>query len=132
MGPMRGDITSLEPGGGGRLVLLALADRLDEEAARADALRRGDTNAARGRAAQVAAARGTAYAAAHIVRALREDNADAVRASGRAARWGEVLDRLDEAAAIDPMIAGDRHLTQAGYAMLLASNGLRDIAEGVR
>ncbi len=131
MGSARQDLLSLAPGGRGRAAILILADTLDAEAARGDQLLRG-VDTGRSRAVQVAAARGVAHAAAHLVRGIREDNADAVRASGRAAGWGEVLDWLDRVAALDPVVTGDRHLTEAGYAMLMASNGLRQIVEGAR
>lgn len=81
-----------------------------------------DSNAVR-----LAAARGTALAAALLLRGLREDGAESIRVSGRAARWAEAIDALDTVARLDPLVVSDSHLVEAGYSLLLASRALRDI-----
>lgn len=77
---------------------------------------------------QVARARGTAYAAALVLRGLRDDHALAVRASGKAARWGEALDSLEAAAGLDPLVSRRSDLVTLGYLLLLAGNAMQDIA----
>ena len=108
-----------------RAVLQALLDRLEAEASRGNRLLR---NPSEGSArVQLSSARGTAFAATMLLRAVREDNADAVRMSGRAARWGEALDALDSAATLDPLFVGKDDLVTVGYSLLLAGNAIRDI-----
>jgi hypothetical protein len=109
----------------GRLALAALMEAVEAEAARGDAVIRGtaDTPAAR----QLAEARGTAFAAALLMRAIRDDNAAAIRLSGKAARWGEAIDALDAAAGLDPMFVRQDDLVRAGYSLLLAGNAMRSI-----
>jgi len=81
-------------------VLSALLDAVVAEAERGDRLIR---NPAEGSAAvQIARSRGTAYAATLLLRGLREDNADTIRLSGRAARWTEAQDALDRTATRNP------------------------------
>lgn len=109
-------------------VLRALLAQIEAETARGDALIREP------RAAQVpvqiARARGTAYAAAIVLRGLSEDSADAIRASGRAAKWGEARDALDSVARLDPIVPRGEHLLRAGYSLLMAGNAIRAILEG--
>ncbi len=108
-----------------REALGALLDRIEAEAERGDLVIKaqgGERPAVR-----LAAARGTAHAAAMLLRGIREDNALAVRQSGRAARWGAALDALDTAAALDPLLSGRDDLIVMGYQLLIASQALRDI-----
>jgi hypothetical protein len=76
---------------------------------------------------RLAGARGTALAATMLLRGVREDGAESIRVSGRAARWAEAIDALDSVARLDPLIVRDSHLVEAGYSLLLASRALRDI-----
>lgn len=109
-------------------VLRALLAEIEAETARGDALIREP------RAAQVpvqiARARGTAYAAAIVLRGLSEDSAAAIRTSGRAAKWGEARDALDSVARLDPIVPRGEHLLRAGYSLLMAGNAIRAILEG--
>lgn len=109
-------------------VLAALLEGVEAEAERGDRLIR---NPAGGSAAvQIARARGTAYATTLLLRGLREDNADTIRLSGRAARWTEAQDALDRAATRDPLFAGESDLVASGYDLLVAANAIRAIAGG--
>lgn len=105
--------------------LAALADALEAEAARGDLLirGRGDENPA----VHMAAARGTAHAAAMLLRGLRDDDAVAVRGSGRAARWSTAIDALDALAGQSPVIVREADLVRAGYHLLMAGAALREI-----
>ena len=109
-------------------VLRALLAEIQAEAARGDELIRNPRAAAV--PVQIARARGTAYAAAMVLRGLSEDNASDIRTSGRAARWGEARDALDSVARLDPLVPRDEHLVRAGYSLLMAGNALRAILEG--
>ncbi|QMW24395.1 hypothetical protein [Sandaracinobacteroides saxicola] len=102
-----------------------LAALVEAEAARGDALIRGGGGSI---SAQLAGARGTAFAAAMLLRGLRDDNALLIRGSGRAARWNLALDALDEAAALDPLFPGRADLVQSGYQLLQAARALREAA----
>lgn len=113
-----------------RTALQALQLAIDSEVARGDALVKNPRAASV--PVQIARARGTAYAAALLLRGLNEDSAAAVRDSGRAARWGEAIDALDSVAGLDPLLPSDEHLVRAGYALMIASNALRAIQEGER
>lgn len=112
-----------------RAQLRALLDRVEAEAARGDAILR-DGSAGRNAAIQLSAARGTAFAAAMLMRGIRDDNSAAIRLSGRSVRWGEALDALDAAATINPLFVGKAELVQSGYSLLLAASAMRDILEG--
>jgi len=117
---------SLQPAS--RAALLALLVRVEAEAARGNRiLRRVEEGSA---SVQISSARGTAFAATMMLRAIRDDNAAAVRLSGRAARWGEALDALDAAAGLDPLFVGRDDLVKSGYSLLLAGNAMRDILGG--
>lgn len=109
-------------------VLRALLADLEAEAARGDELIRHPRAASL--PVQISRARGTAYAATMVLRGLSEDNAAAIRASGRAARWGEARDALDSVARLDPLVPRDEHLVRAGYSLLMAGNAIRAILEG--
>ena len=109
-------------------VLRALKADIGAEIARGDQLVRNPRSTAL--PVQIARARGTAYASAIVLRGLSEDNADAIRASGRAARWGEALDALDSVARLDPLVPRGEHLVRAGYSLLMAENAIRAILEG--
>lgn len=111
----------------GRAALAALADSLEAQVMRGDLAISG--SGTRSVATEFAAARGTAYAAAMLMRGLRDDHATAIRLSGRAARWGEALDQLDATAASSPLITGESHLVRAGYHLLMASTAIRHILE---
>lgn len=117
-----------ELGDGSRAVLQALQRQLSAEAEEGDRILRGLEK--RSPAIQLARARGTAYAAAMVLRGVQEDNADAVRASGQAIRWGEARDALDQAAAYDPLFASGRELRTIGYSLLIANNAIRVILSG--
>lgn len=117
---------SLQPAS--RAALHALLRRLETEASDGNALLRNDR--AGNRSVQLSSARGTAFAAAMLMRGIRDDNAGAVRLSGRAARWGEALDALDAAAGMNPVFVGNADLVQSGYHLLLAGNAVRDILGG--
>ncbi len=109
-------------------MLSAILAEIEAEAARTDALIR--TPRATRLPVQIAHARGTAYAATMLLRGLSEDNAGAIRASGRAARWGEARDALDSVARLDPLVPREEHLVRAGYSLLVAGNAIRAILEG--
>ncbi len=109
-------------------VLGALLEAIEAEAERGDRLIRDPGAGSAG--VQLARARGTAYAATLLLRGLREDEAAAIRLSGRAGRWSEVQDALDRAAKMDPVFAGESDLVGSGYALLVAANGLRAILAG--
>jgi hypothetical protein len=109
-------------------VLGALLEAIEAEAERGDRLIRDPASGSAG--VQLARARGTAYAATLLLRGLREDEAAAIRLSGRAGRWSEVQDALDRAAKMDPVFAGESDLVGSGYALLVAANGLRAILAG--
>jgi hypothetical protein len=112
----------------GAAVLGALLESVETEAERGDRLiRDGSSGSA---AVQLARARGTAYAATLLLRGLREDEAGAIRLSGRAGRWSEAQDALDRAAMIDPLFVGEDDLVASGYALLVAANSLRAILAG--
>jgi hypothetical protein len=114
--------------GHGAAVLAALLESIEAEAERGDRLIRdpsGDSASV-----QIARARGTAYAATLLLRGLREDEAAAIRLSGRAGRWSEAQDALDRAAQIDPLFARESDLVGSGYALLVAANSLRAILAG--
>ena len=109
-------------------VLGALLEAVEAEAERGDRLIRDRSSGSV--ALQIARARGTAYAATLLLRGLREDEAAAIRLSGRAGRWSEAQDALDRAAMIDPLFAGEGDLLASGYALLVAANSLRAILAG--
>jgi len=117
---------TLQPGS--RAALMALLQRVEGEAARGNRILRSTEEGSA--SVQLSSARGTAFAAAMLMRGIRDDNAGAIRMSGRAARWGEALDALDAAAAIDPLFVGDDDLVKSGYSLLLAGNAMRDILGG--
>ena len=74
------------------------------------------------------AVRGSAYAAAMLLRALREDNPDLVRTRQLGLAWNEATDALDRAVAVHPIIVGRADLTEQGYYLLLARNKLKALA----
>lgn len=113
---------------GSAAVLGALLTAIEAEAERGDRLIRDPGSGSA--AVQLARARGTAYAATLVLRGLREDEAAAIRLSGRAGRWAETQDALDRAATIDPLFAGESDLVGSGYALLVAASGLRSILAG--
>ena len=112
-------------------LLKALLAEIEAETARGDKLIRNPrtTNVA-DVSMQIARARGTAYASAIVLRGISEDNSAAIRASGRAARWGEALDSLDSVAGLDPLVPRGEHLVRTGYSLLMAGNAIRAILEG--
>jgi len=112
---------------GSRAALQAIADAVEAEAATGDRMIRGTDEGSV--AVRLAAQRGTAFAAAILMRGLRDDNAGAIRLSGRAARWGEALDALDRAAMQNPMFAGNSDLVANGYALLMAGSAIRAILD---
>ncbi len=109
-------------------VLAALLQSIEAEAERGDRLIRDPSGGSA--SVQIARARGTAYAATLLLRGLREDEAAAIRLSGRAGRWSEAQDALDRAAMIDPLFARKGDLVGSGYALLVAANSLRAILAG--
>lgn len=113
---------------GSRAILQAVHQQLSEEAEQGDRILRGLEK--RSVSTQLARARGTAYAATMILRGVQEDNADMVRASGQAVRWGEARDALDQAATHDPLVASNRELRTIGYSLLIANNAIRAILSG--
>ncbi len=113
---------------GSRAALAALLTAVETAAAHGDAVIRGTSETSP--AVQFASSRGTAYAAALLMRGLRDDNAAAIRSSGRAARWGEALDALDAAAELDPMFVRQGDLVTSGYSLLMAGNAMRAILDG--
>lgn len=102
-----------------------LAAALDAEAARGDQIIQH--KAEESPAVQLAAARGTAHAAAMLLRGLRDDDAGAIRASGRAARWSTAIDALDALAGQSPVVTREADLVRAGYHLLIAGAALREI-----
>jgi hypothetical protein len=112
----------------GAAVLGALLQAIEDEAERGDRLIRDPS--AGSSAVQLARARGTAYAAALLLRGVREDEAAAIRLSGRAGRWSEAQDALDRAAMLDPVFVGEGDLVGSGYALLVAATSLRAILAG--
>ncbi len=117
---------ALQPGS--LAALLALLERVELEAAQGNRILRSEE--AGTAAVQLSSARGTAFAAAMLMRGIRDDNAGAIRLSGKAARWGEALDALDVAASMNPVFVGDDDLVKSGYSLLLAGSAMRDILEG--
>lgn len=109
----------------GSALVAALVVRLEAEAQAIADHRRGRARESDG--VRLAATRGTALAAAMLLRGVREDGAESIRVSGRAARWAEAIDALDAIARLDPILVRDSHLVKAGYELLLASRALRDI-----
>lgn len=109
-------------------VLRALLAEIEAEIARGDMLIQNPRTAEL--PVQIARARGTAYAATIVLRGLSEDSSAAIRASGRAARWGEALDALDNVARLDPLVPRGEHLLRSGYSLLMAGNAIRAILEG--
>jgi len=107
--------------------LAALVASVDAQAMAGDRMIRGED--AGNASVQLASARGTAFAAAMLMRGLRDDNAAAIRLSGRAARWGEALDALDAAAAISPIVTRQGDLVAIGYSLLIAATAMRDILQ---
>lgn len=109
-------------------VLRTILESIDQQAERGDQLirnpRSGDLRT------QIAHARGTAYVATILLRGLAEDNVAVIRGSGRAARWSEARDALDEVVRIDPWVSGQSDLVRAGYSLLIAGNAIRSILEG--
>lgn len=79
--------------------------------------------------------RGQTYAAALLLRGLREDYAPVIRERQLGARWVEMAESLDALVADDPLIVSSgslgglfrNHLTEQGYYLLLARNRLREI-----
>ncbi len=116
----------LDPASAAALATLVAA--VDAQAEAGDRLIRGA--GAGNPSVQLAAARGTAFAAAMLMRGLRDDNAASIRLSGRAARWGEALDALDAAAAVNPIVTRQTDLVTVGYSLLIAGNAMRDILQG--
>lgn len=114
--------------GKGTAVLGALLEAIEAEAERGDRLIRDPS--AGSATVQLARTRGTAYAATLLLRGLREDEAAAIRLSGRAGRWSEAQDALDRAAAMDPLFVGESDLVGSGYALLVAASNLRAILAG--
>jgi hypothetical protein len=108
--------------------LAALLEAVEAQAGQGNRVLRGTD--AGSHAVELASARGTAFAAAMLMRGLRDDNSAAIRTSGRAARWGEALDALDAAARIDPVFTRSDDLVKVGYSLLLAGNAMRAILEG--
>ena len=108
--------------------LASLATAIEAQAAQGDRILRGTD--AGNPSVQLAAARGTAFAAALLMRGLRDDNAAAIRLSGRAARWGEALDALDAATNVSPIVTRNGDLVTIGYSLLIAANAMRDILDG--
>lgn len=113
-----------------RLAMQKLVDRIDARIAEGDRLIRGQDGGSMG--LQLSRSRGTAFASALLLRGLRDDNAVAVRASGRAARWGEALDALERAAAVSPAFPRASDLVTIGYSLLIARNAMHAILEGGR
>jgi len=107
--------------------LSVLADAVEAEAARGDRMLRNPSSGSI--SVQLAGARGTATAAALMMRGLRDDNAAAIRISGKAARWGEALDALDTAASVSPLVTREADLVTIGYSLLIAGNAMRDILQ---
>lgn len=114
--------------GRGTAVLGALLEAIEAEAERGDRLIRDPSVGSA--TVQLARTRGTAYAATLLLRGLREDEAAAIRLSGRAGRWSEAQDALDRAAAMDPLFVGENDLVGSGYALLVAASNLRAILAG--
>lgn len=110
-------------------ILKSLQAGIQAEIARGDRLVRDPRRTQL--AVQIARARGTAYASSIVLRGLSEDNAEAIRASGRAARWGEARDALDSVAKLDPLVPRGEHLVRAGYSLLMADSAIRAILKGV-
>ncbi len=116
-----------------------LAAVLDALAGRLDAVAGGVERAISGRPAlQDAAAdeefyrvRGSAYAAAMLLRAIKDDQAALVRAQQLALVWNEATDALDRAVDVHPAIVGRADLTEQGYYLLLARNKLKALSAAV-
>lgn len=111
----------------GRAAVGALVGLVDAAAIRGDRVMRGMESGSLSE--YFSGARGTAYAAALLLRGIRDDNSAAIRLSGNAARWGEALDALERAAQADPLIVRTSNLVDIGYSLLLAGNAMRDILE---
>lgn len=112
----------------GRRALAALILLVDAQAVRGENMISGVESGSVQE--QLAAARGTSYATALLLRGIRDDNAPAVRVSGHAAQWGRALDALERAAGVSPLLPGSSDLVNVGYSLLLAGNAMRTILEG--
>lgn len=113
-----------------RLAIQKLVDRIDTRIAEGDQLIRGAHGGSMG--LQLSRSRGTAFASALLLRGLRDDNSVAVRASDRAAQWGEALDSLERAAAVSPAFPRASDLVTIGYSLLIARNAMHAVLEGGR
>lgn len=117
-----------------------LADTLDAMAAVLDQAAVFTERRVRGRpgaedpdmAEQFNAVRGEGYAAALLIRALRDDHGQTIRARQLGAAWGETVDALDALVALDPWTVDASDLTAQGYYLLLARAKLRGIAQSLR
>lgn len=114
-------------------ILDAMADALDSAGVVTERRIRGRSTAEDPEIAeQFNAVRGEAYAAALLVRALRDDHSATIRARQLGAAWGETIDAFDALVAIDPWTVDASDLTAQGYYLLLARNKLRGIAQNLR
>jgi hypothetical protein len=121
----------IEPTEGAALLapaLAALADTVAEAAAEGEAVLRSDDGPA-GRA--LARQRGVATAAGVLLRGLREDHANAIRQSGRAASLALATDALDRAADVHRRVSVRGGLVESGYALLTAARALDEAARSL-
>ncbi len=108
--------------------LSAIADAAARAAGEGEAvLRSGEGSAGRVLARQ----RGVATAAGVLLRGLREDHADTIRAAGKAASLALATDALDRAAEVDRRLAVRGGLVESGYALLTAARALDEAARGL-
>ena len=110
-----------------RAALGSLLEQVEAQAAGIDAVLRDGRRT--DRAEQLSSARGAAFAAALLMRGLRDDHLSAIRLSGRAARWGEAIDQLGAAANVDSTLSREQDLVRAGYSLLMAGNAMRAILD---
>lgn len=110
-------------------LLDALAAGLDAEAGVTDRAVRGrPAPGDPGAGVQFFANRGSAYAAAMLLRGMRDDHAALIRAAQLGAPWNAAIEALDEAATLNPWQVGSDDLTRQGYDLLVARGLVRDMA----
>ncbi|MBW7946592.1 MAG: hypothetical protein H3C60_09205 [Sphingomonadaceae bacterium] len=113
-----------------RLALLGLSAALAEEAGAVD--RMIDESRVGSADAQFNEVRGAAYAAAMLMRGLREDFGTTIGQRQLAATWAETTEALDAVAGKRPAFGvGRQDLVEQGYFLMRARESLRTLAAGL-
>jgi hypothetical protein len=114
-----------------RALLAAIYRSLSAEAISVDRLVDGRPDAGIDPAERYEEARGAAYAAALLMRGIREDFGTLIRGRQLGGAWEEATESLDAVATTDPFGIGRDDLVEQGYFLLRARDSLRAIAAGV-